>query len=284
MTFAVQGDPMKPLVSIVLPTYNRAHTIQKSVDSLLAQTYRGFEIIIVDDGSKDDTRRLVDGWMKTESRIRYVRHARRRGANVARNTGVREATGEYIAFQDSDDQWLPRKLSIQMDAIKNKGIPVAFTGFLRINGRKKIYIPKKWRRIKPGIHSFHREILKGNFVALPTLVVEKRLFHKSGGFDEKLPRLQDWDFVLRLSKLSAFIYIDQPLLNAYLTGDNITLKRDLYRKALESIIQKHRKDFIIHPLALAIQYLNLAADALKSRKYKNTLTYIYSTFKAIALE
>ncbi|MCF8078554.1 MAG: glycosyltransferase [Desulfobacterales bacterium] len=275
---------MKPLVSIVLPTHNRAHTIQKSVDSLLAQTYRDFEIIVVDDGSKDDTKRIVDDLMTTDSRIRYIRHASRRGANVARNRGVREATGKYIAFQDSDDQWLPRKLSIQMDAIAKTGIPVAFTSFWRIQQEKQTHIPKKWRRIRPGIRLFHRELLKGNFIALPTIVVERKLFHCTGGFDEELPRLQDWEMFLRLSKFTAFLYINQTLVHAYVGRDSITADKPLYRKSLEFIIQKHRRDFTAHPLALSTQYLNLAADALKSREYKETFDYIHRAFKPIVFK
>jgi len=96
-----------PYVSIVLPTYNRAHTIKKSVESLLAQTYQDFEIIIIDDGSVDDTDAVLENLKRTDYRINSFKHPYRKGANAARNKGIHEARGKYIAFQDSDDEWLP---------------------------------------------------------------------------------------------------------------------------------------------------------------------------------
>lgn len=270
---------MNALVSIVIPTYNRAHTIQKAIDSLLTQTWQDFEIIIIDDGSEDNTLQIIDDIREKDPRIRYFRQTHRKGANAARNRGVREAKGKYIAFQDSDDQWLPNKLSVQMDAILTTGIQAAFTAFWRIRGRKRTHIPKKNRQIKSGIHSFHEELLKGNFITLPTFVVEKGLFRQAGGFDEDLSRLQDWEMFLRLSSLTDFIYIDQPLLNAYLGNDNITSKRHLYRNSLEFIIKKHRKDFEEHPVALVIQYLSLAVDAVKRRAFRQVFSYASHAFR-----
>lgn len=269
---------MKPLVSIVLPTYNRAHTIHKSVESLLTQTYQDIEIIVVDDGSTDNTQQIINDLQEQDPRIRYLKQPHQKGANTARNRGVREAKGEYIAFQDSDDHWLPHKLAAQMDAIQITGVKAAFTAFWKIQGQKKIQIPKKNRGIKPGTHSFHKELLKGNFIALPTFVVEKGLVQQAGEFDEKLPRLQDWEMFLRLSRLTDFIYINQPMLNAYIGSDNITSKKHLYRKSLEFIIKKHRDDFEAHPVALAIQNANLLIDATKEKKVKQVFSYICNAF------
>ena len=268
---------MSSLVSIIIPTYNRAHKIQKAIDSILTQTYQNFEIIIVDDGSEDNTKDIIDDLSKKDSRIHYFRHLHRKGANTARNRGILEAKGKYIAFQDSDDQWLPQKLSIQMCAIQNTGVRAVFSGFWRIKEKKRTYIPKKIRNIKPGIHSFHKKILAGNFIGLPTLLVEKDLLHQAGGFDNKLPQLQDWEMLLRLSVLTKFMYINQPLVKAYLGSDNITGKKWLYRNALEFIIEKHREDFESHPIALSIQFFNLAVDALKGKEFKKAIIYIILT-------
>lgn len=97
-----------PTVSVVIPTYNRAHLVGRAIQSVLNQTYQDFEIIVVDDGSTDNTEEVVKSF--NDPRIRYIRHDQNRGGSAARNTGIKMARGEYIAFQDSDDEWLPEKL------------------------------------------------------------------------------------------------------------------------------------------------------------------------------
>jgi glycosyltransferase involved in cell wall biosynthesis len=249
------------------------------VDSLLAQTYRDFEVIIVDDGSEDKTEHIINTFKKTDSRIRSIRHPSCKGANAARNTGIRAAEGQYVAFQDSDDEWFPQKLAVQIEAIQRTGVQAAFTSFWRIKGEIRTHIPKKNRQINPGAHSFHQELLQGNFIALPTFLVDKSLLNRVGCFDEKLSRLQDWELFLRLSQITQFIFINQPLVNAYLGSDNITEKKWLYCSALEFIIEKHREDFEGHPIALVTQYLNLAVDAIKRRNIIKTSAYLYYAFR-----
>lgn len=257
----------EPLVSIVLPTYNRAPTLQDSIQSILKQSYGNFEILIVDDGSKDHTERIVNWLKKKDPRIQYIRHPRRLGANVARNTGIRQAKGELIAFQDSDDQWHPDKLSLQVNTVCRTGVPAVFTGFWRIQGAYKTYIPKKFRSIKSGKQYFHEELLRGNFIALPSFIVKKSLLNQTGNFDEALPRFQDWELFLRLSKITDFYFIDKPLLYAHIGKDNITAKKELYSEAMELVIKKHEEAFNSCPNALIIQLLNLAADGLRKKDF-----------------
>lgn len=107
----------KPTVSIIIPTYNRRQSIGRFIKSVLNQTYRDFELIIVDDGSTDNTRELVAGF--NNERIRYVRHEENKGEAAARNTGIKAARGEYIASHDSDDEWLHEKLAKQIRAFEN---------------------------------------------------------------------------------------------------------------------------------------------------------------------
>ena len=107
-----------PTVSIIIPTYNRAHLIGRAIQSVLNQTYQNFEIIVVDDGSTDNTEEMIKEFQKHDKRIKYIRHEKNRGGAAARNTGIKVARGEYIAFQDSDDEWLPEKLEKQMDVFQ----------------------------------------------------------------------------------------------------------------------------------------------------------------------
>ena len=104
-------------VSVIIPTYNRAKLIKRSILSVLNQTYQNFEIIVVDDGSADDTKSVVESF--NNPKIRYIRHDINKGQSAARNTGIKNAKGKYIAFQDSDDEWLPEKLEKQMSCFES---------------------------------------------------------------------------------------------------------------------------------------------------------------------
>ena len=107
----------RPLISVIMPTYNRAHTLPRAIRSVLAQTWENLELIIADDASADNTRQLV--LAIPDRRLKYVRNEINRGAAAARNLGLSHARGEYIAFQDSDDEWLLDKLTIQMEALRS---------------------------------------------------------------------------------------------------------------------------------------------------------------------
>lgn len=112
-----QIEIKEPTVSIIIPTYNRSKTIKRSINSVLYQTYDDFEIIVIDDGSSDGTDKVIKEF--NDSRIKYVRHELNRGASAARNTGIKLSRGKYIAFQDSDDVWVPDKLEKQMNVFKS---------------------------------------------------------------------------------------------------------------------------------------------------------------------
>lgn len=130
---------MRPLVSVIIPVYNRAATIQRAVDSVLRQSYKELEIIIVDDCSSDDTVRVVNSYQ--DKRIKLICLSRNSGANTARNTGIRAAKGEYIAFQDSDDEWLENKLELQMDYMFRTGKKVCYCSHILLTENEKIIIP-----------------------------------------------------------------------------------------------------------------------------------------------
>ena len=166
-------DVVNPRVSVILPTYNRAQLIAQAIQSVLDQTYQDFELIIVDDGSKDETEEVVNSF--DDERIRYARHEENKGANAARNTGIAMARGEYIAFQDSDDKWLPEKLERQMRIflITSTDIGVVYTGCWRVEGTQKTYFPSPNIKQKEG--NLHNQLLKGN-LATPDRSYEKRMF------------------------------------------------------------------------------------------------------------
>jgi len=233
-------DEREPNVSVILPTYNRAQLIGRAIQSVLGQTYSNFELIVIDDGSKDDTENVIEGI--NDRRIRYIRHESNRGANAARNTGIAAARGEYIAFQDSDDEWLPEKLEKQMEAFRlaSRDIGVVYTGFWRIEGNQKIYIPSP--KIKPREGNIHARLLYENFVTTQAVVIKKECFEKAGMFDENLPRLQDWELFIRVSKYYPFICIDEPLVASYFTPQSISADQRALASAHMYILEKHYGD------------------------------------------
>ena len=133
---------MKPLVSVVIPTWNRAGLIVRAINSVLSQTYSNWELIIVDDGSTDNTDEVVKKFQENDTRIRFIKHEKNSGGNsVPKNIGIKNAAGEYIAFLDSDDEYLPEKMEKQINLfnkseIKNLGF-VGCNNF-RINGETSL--------------------------------------------------------------------------------------------------------------------------------------------------
>jgi glycosyltransferase involved in cell wall biosynthesis len=240
---------------------------------VLNQTYRDFEIIVVDDGSTDNTDNIIKEFQKKDKRIKYIKHNKNKGGSAARNTGIKAARAEYVAFQDSDDEWLPEKLEKQMKVFKSvlAEVGIVYTGFLRVENGKKNYIPPSWVIKKEG--NIHSELLKGNFVTTQSIVIRKECFEKAGMFDEKLPRLQDWEFVIRISKYYNFKCINEPLLVSYYTSDSISANNDALIKAFELILTKHSKDFNKYRKILSKHYFGLGrilylnGDLISGRRY-----------------
>jgi glycosyltransferase involved in cell wall biosynthesis len=269
-----------PIVSVIIPTYNRAYLIERAIQSVLNQTYHNFEIIIVDDGSTDNTEEVIKKFLKYDKRINYIKYEKNKGGSAARNTGIKAARGEYIAFQDSDDEWFSEKLEKQMRVFENVSseVGVVYTGFWRIEDKKKKYIPSDKISHKEG--NIHNELLEGNFVGMPTVIIRKECFEKVGMFDENLPRLQDWELIIRLSKYYDFKCIDEPLLVSYYISDSISSNNEALHNAFEIILIKHFNFFIKNKKLLSKYYYNLGIDMfLKNDNFKKGKDCLIKSFK-----
>lgn len=266
-----------PLISVIIPTYNRGALIKSSIESVEKQTFQDFEIIVVDDGSTDDTEQVIAEL--GQHRIRYIRHDKNRGANVARNTGIQEAKGEYIAFQDSDDTWHPKKLAKQVDACNTSGADVAFCAFNRVISGKKTYIPKPGYKLKVGYHNFYASLLRGSFISCQTLFIRRPLLLEVGMFDEELPRLQDWELCLRLSENHSFVFLSEPLVEVEIRADSISTDTKNYARAADLILKKHDVAFAQDKIAAAILCIGVAAEALRSREPILFLKYLVKAIR-----
>jgi glycosyltransferase involved in cell wall biosynthesis len=215
-----------PAVSVVIPTYNRAHLLLRSLESVLGQTLPALEAVVVDDGSTDETERVVRE-LGSEL-VRYVRQPQRAGAQAARNRGIREARGDWIAFQDSDDEWLPDKLERQVPLIDDEWTVVHGTA----------------REPMAGLLANDEdalEVLRRRPATLfPALLVSRAALERIGPLDEELDAYQEWDTSLRLAGLCRFVAPSDPVFVYHRTAGAISESRLDDVRGYEAVIEKHR--------------------------------------------
>ena len=231
------------LVSVILPTFNRAGTLPRAIMSVLDQSYRNLELLIVDDGSKDNTAEIVAGI--PDSRIRYIPLDVNGGASSARNVGLRLAKGRFIAFQDSDDEWLAGKLERQVRAAQAAGdeaVTVFHPKILYGRDLSGLYGPHRVCLI-PAIDdhaeaSIKKLIQSQNIISTQTLLITRAAFDRAGFFDVHLVNSEDWAFGIELFYNSKVVFIDEPLVMSYLQSDSISMLRRRGAKAQIRIIKR----------------------------------------------
>jgi len=230
-----------PKVSVILPTYNRAHLVNRAIQSVLAQSYKDFELIIIDDGSTDNTEEIIK--IFDDTRIRYVRYNENKGAAAARNIGIRLALGEFIAFQDSDDEWLSDKLKKQMDIFEKlpSEVGIIYSSAWRISDTKKEL--ENTNTIMPEDGIIYKEAINRVRPACPSSILRREVFDKVGMFDENFLRWEDRDFFIRVSKYYLFYHLDEPLLNIYRTPGSLSWKRKNLVLARKLFLDKYYGDF-----------------------------------------
>jgi len=225
-----------PRVSVVIPTYESEKTLARAIDSVLAQTYRDFETIVVDDGSTDGTDEVLNSYGE---RIRVIRQDNR-GTSAARNTGILAARGKYVAFLDSDDFWMPNKLELQLKLLeKNPEVGIVFSDTIYLFGtRQARYFDFR----KPRAGHVYADLFIDNFVGITTAIVRRECFKVAGMFDESLSTSEDHDMCLRIARSFKVDFVDEPLAVAVvrkgsvsknetkLQEDNIALRKKALRQ------------------------------------------------------
>lgn len=202
-----------PTVSVIIPTYNRAHLVGRAIKSVLDQTFTDLELIVVDDGSTDNTEKAVRSFQ--DIRIRYIRHKMSRGQSAARNTGIKEARGEYIAFLDDDDEWLPQKLERQLEVFartKIANLGVVTSGRIIVSEDGTFEIERSIFNFRDDVYE---SLLNLQWVPAPTTLLIRRECLDDNIFDENIPNREDWDLCVRLSKRYQFDSIIEPLVRMY---------------------------------------------------------------------
>jgi hypothetical protein len=227
-----------PKVSVIIPTYNRADFIEEAVESALCQTYKDFEIIIVDDGSTDNTKDVLQ---KFHNKIRYV-YKNNGGVASARNSGIKHAHGEYIAFLDSDDLWLPERLKIGVQALDfDKNIGLFFSDCHRVfNGKRvsKTYFDA----YKPYSGFVFKQLYMQDFIPTSTVLVRKDCLRLLGMFDGNLPSCEDYDLWLRISTCFKINYTKMPLA-IYKTHSKSISCKNFFGPALRKVLVKTKINY-----------------------------------------
>jgi glycosyltransferase involved in cell wall biosynthesis len=224
-------------ISVVIPTYNRAYILRDAIQSVLEQTYSAHEVIVVDDGSTDNTQELTKetGYEK----VRYIQHAENKGCSAAYNTGINSATGDFIAFLDSDDKWKPTYLEKQVDFWnRHESIDVVFTDTEICSGSGKISSLMSLLRVFPRLmqsdpnakelvvsgRQMYLCLLEEVPIKPSAVVVRRELFGKGGTFDEAWPSGTDWELFLRFSRFANFGFINEAIVVQRQTSDSTFLK------------------------------------------------------------
>ncbi len=215
---------METMVSIIIPTYNRANVIKRAIDSVLRQTYDSYEVVVVDDGSTDETGSVIAGIQ--DARIRYIALKENQGVAHARNIGIREARYDYIAFLDSDDEWLLDKLELQMRLFQNStediGMVYCRMGGLTRDGKERFVCPAQYfsRELLEG--EMFRFLLRQNVIGTPTVIVRKDCLDQVGGFKETIQCLEDWEWILRIAGKWKIGFVDQVLVEVHKTSGSVS--------------------------------------------------------------
>jgi hypothetical protein len=249
----LESGPARPTVTVVLPTFNRASLLVRAIRSVLGQTCQDWELIVVDDCSTDGTEQAVRSF--SDDRIKYIRHDRNRGAGAARNTGIDYARGEYVAFLDSDDEWLPEKLQKELEVFRNSdpALGLVYTGEMIVD--ETGHVLETCMATKSG--GVYEALLDSCFIgSCSRVTVNKQALARVGGFDETLASHQDWDLWLKVAKDSSIGSIPDCMVKRHLGCDQIIGSLRRICEGREQILQKHGSE--MKPRTLAKHHCRVA--------------------------
>jgi glycosyltransferase involved in cell wall biosynthesis len=224
------------MVSVIIPTHNRVELLKNAVDSVLKQSYENFEIIIVNDCSSDDTEEYLKGLV--DERISFHTIIKSKGGNHARNTGIEMARGEFIAFLDDDDEWMPEKLEKQMKLFEDDSVGLAYTGSEVIY----TFYDIKYKNIPRNRGNLFKEVLIRNCIGTTSsVVVRKSILEISGLFDEEIKMRQDQDLWIRVCRLCNVDVVEEPLIRYFFRKDanQISLDLEKYWETVERFDEKY---------------------------------------------
>jgi glycosyltransferase involved in cell wall biosynthesis len=273
------------LVSVVIPTFNRAELLGRAVHSALSQNYPDLEVIIVDDASTDNTRDRIETLQQGDDRIVYLRHNSNRGAQATRNTGVQAAKGEYIAFLDSDNEWLTRKLQRQMILFSHKAnsLGAVYCGYWEVAASGEVlneYMPR-YRGL------VYKQALGNWLTDTSTLVVRKDILERIHGFDENIRAYQEWDLCIRLARECEFDFVPE-CLTLYHQHALPSISKDCLRNAYGylGVVDTNREEILrkCGRRTLSEHYLRIGRLFILADRFELARAYFLKSFRYYPLK
>jgi len=227
-------------ISVIIPTYNRKNLIENAITSVLNQTYKNLEVLIIDDGSTDNTKEIIDKF--SDKRVKYIKLKENLGSSNARNIGIKMATGKYISFQDSDDIFYPNKLEFQINNLINKKSVLDFCKIKVIfNSSLQYIIPHEYQENNIIQGNIFSELIKGvNFISTQSILIKKNFITKYY-FDINMPRLQDYELILRMIPKVKISYTRRILVELHIQKDSIQNSKEKLKKAFYILLNKKFK-------------------------------------------
>lgn len=265
---------MDKLVSVIIPTYNRALMLKRAIESLIKQQYKNIEIIVVDDGSEDETEDIIVAL--DDPRIQYIKSEGNNGVSFARNIGLRKASGEYIAFLDSDDVFFLNKIREQVDLLEEITPPpgMVFTNYWEVGEDKHLAVKGS---IASGfvstVNKFSSEVKSG-----PTgWVITRGCFKEIGFFDEELRTLEDVDYFVRILNRFPVYFLNKALAEKYVHGCSLGgVSNDFAQTTREKLLSKWLPEMKKDKKFLADFYYVAGKDLLKTLNFKKASEYLWS--------
>lgn len=271
-------------VSVVIPTYKRGELIRRAIESVIKQTYNELEIIIVSDGKYEETDNIVNEYKKLDSRIHYISYDHSRGANYARNAGIKYSTGNFVAFLDDDDEWVENKVEYQLKIFsEDSDIGLVYTGTQSIYEDDQL----SYNTMPSEGGDLSIKIFEKNYIGITsTVMVRRDVLLKAGMFDEGLPARQDYDLWIRVCQLCKIGFVNQTMIKYYNNSANNQISSNIlkYEKAIDILNKKYRmKINEINPDLLTNWDVEnnfmMANKALRNSDKKVGRNYIKKNFK-----
>lgn len=241
------------MISIVIPSYNRAYIISRALDSISGQTYTDWECLVVDDYSSDNTEQIVNSYSEKDSRFRFLRNNRTKGAQGARNTGIVESMGDWVILFDSDNVMHPEFLNkcIKRQAATKCDIVNTWSWVIDINTKQKL---RSFSWVNNG-HIYHDLLIGKCYVDNSSTLIRKSLLLDIGLLDEGCPAFQEWDTHIRLSKIAKYTTIEKCLVN-YITGGHDTISSNKTKdiKGYIFILSKFKNEWMNGGILQFVKY------------------------------
>lgn len=270
------------LVSVIIPTYNRPIFLKRTIDSILKQTYKNIEVIVVDDNNpytnaREETEELISDYLQFKN-IKYIQHKRNKNGSAARNTGIKNSKGKYLIFFDDDDTMNQYNIEKKYNVLKNSDEKIGFvySGYNKFKGKRLLYSVFSNKKGNLTYHILNTTLQLGSG---SNSMFKREVVNKIGFFDESLKRHQDWDYLLRSFERFDIEYINEALINIYVDDRQNIPEIKIYEEQKKTFLSKFEYlikgfDYKKQKYIYDAHYFQLLILSLKRKNLKNILRFI----------